>query len=317
MFSIVIPLYNKRDYVSKAVHSVLNQTYSDFELIVIDDGSTDDGFEKVRQFEDKRLHMVKQANAGVSSTRNKGVSMAQYEYIAFLDADDWWHSTFLAEMKELIASYSEATLFGSSYYIVKNQQNRSASIGLPKGFRGYIDYFEVYAATFWVPINCSFVVVKKSVFEAVEGFKPQLKFGEDFDLWVRIALQYQVAYVNKCLAYSNQDVEATNRALGQDKNWQKHEHVLFNLDYLTAQTQQNATLKRLMDGLNVRGLLDFYLDGVHASEVRALLQQVDFAQQPFFYQFIYHWPKPIVKSYFLLKSFGSKVKQKIIHLTHP
>lgn len=317
MFSIVIPLYNKRDYVSKAINSVLNQTYADFELIVVDDGSTDDGFEKARQFEDKRLQIVKQANAGVSSTRNKCVSMAQYDYIAFLDADDWWHPTFLAEMKKLVNSYSEAALFGSSYYVVKNQQNRRAEIGLPKGFRGYIDYFEVYAATFWVPINCSFVVVKKSIFEALGGFKPQLKFGEDFDLWVRIALQYQVAYVNEGLAFSNQDVEATNRALGQGKNWQKHEHVLFDLEYLTVYTQQNATLKRLMDGLNVRGLLDFYLDGVHTSEVHALLRQVDFTQQPFLYRFIYHWPKPIVKSYFLLMYLGSKVKQKIIRFRNP
>lgn len=314
MFSVVVPLYNKANYVKKSIQSVLNQTSQDFEVIVIDDGSTDGGLEIVKQIADVRMKIIQQPNQGVSVARNSGVGYASYEYITFLDADDWWHPTFLEEMKALIISHSDAALFGSSYFIVKNQQNQRAKIGLDEGYAGYIDYFKVYASTFWVPINCSFVVVKKSVFEALGGFKPALKFGEDFDLWVRIALEYQVAYMNKCLAFSNQDVEVSNRALGNGKNWQMHEHVLFNLDYLTAYTKQNNSLKRLMDGLNVRGLVDFYMNGVYTSEVQALLRQVDFAQQSFLYRFIYHWPKPIVKVFFLLKYFGSKAKQEIIRI---
>src|ERR1041385_1644883 len=112
MFSVVIPLYNKSTHVVKTINSVLNQTFEIFELIVINDGSTDDGPDKVKGFSDKRIRLINQTNAGVSQARNKGVDLASYEYIAFLDADDWWDIHFLEEMKGLIEKYSEAALYG-------------------------------------------------------------------------------------------------------------------------------------------------------------------------------------------------------------
>ena len=90
MFSIVIPLYNKAEYVPKTLASVLNQTYSDFELIIVDDGSTDDSLEVINSFVDNRIKIVKQKNGGVSAARNRGIIEAKYELIALLDADDWW-----------------------------------------------------------------------------------------------------------------------------------------------------------------------------------------------------------------------------------
>ena len=186
-FVVIIPLYNKSAYIAKAIESVLNQSFGDFELIIINDGSTDDGSEKVKQFSDTRIRLINQPNAGVSAARNYGVDKAKYEYIAFLDADDWWHPNFLEEMKRLIEKYRDAALYGSNFFIVKNGINYSSTVGLDKTFKeGYIDYCEVYASTFCVPINCSFVVVSKKVFLEEHGFKTQLAFGEDFDLWIRI-----------------------------------------------------------------------------------------------------------------------------------
>ena len=99
MFSIIIPLYNKAPYIAKAIQSVAAQTYKEFELIVIDDGSTDESLEKLRVLSTElgeknpefiaKLKIVEQQNQGVSNTRNNAVKLAKYDYIAFLDADDW------------------------------------------------------------------------------------------------------------------------------------------------------------------------------------------------------------------------------------
>ncbi len=313
MFSVIIPLYNKANDIEKAVNSVLYQTFMHFELIIINDGSTDDSLIKIEKFKDERIKIISQQNSGVSFARNNGVKAANNEYIAFLDADDWWHPNFLEEMDDLIKKWSDAGLYGSSYFLVKNGKSKSAQIGIENGFRaGYINYFKVYAESFWVPINCSFVVVKKSVYDKIGGFKESIKFGEDFDLWVRIALKYKVAYVNKNLAYSNQDADTRNRALGNDKLWKQEEHIIFHLDYLKNYENNNTDLKKLLDGLRVRALLPFYLKGRYTGAIQYILTNIDFNTQPLLYRFIYQSPKIMVLVYFYLKKLGSVLKQNII-----
>lgn len=313
MFSVVIPLYNKAHYVEKAVESVLGQTLPDFELIIVNDGSTDNSLGEIARFTDPRISIINQSNAGVSTARNNGVKHAQFDNVAFLDADDWWHESFLETMKALITRFPEAGLYGSNYFVVKNGENKPAQIGVAAGFEaGYIDYFEVYARTFWVPLNCSFVVVEKSAFAQEKGFNAGLKFGEDIDLWIRIALNHKVGYINKPLAYSNQDVETTDRAVGMGKFWLKSEHVIFNLDYLADQEKRNSALKALLDGLRVRSLVEFHLNGWYPQEVQAIMSQVDFTRQPLLYRFIYQWPLPVVIAYYRTKLVGSLVKQTLL-----
>jgi glycosyltransferase involved in cell wall biosynthesis len=313
MFSVIIPLYNKAAYIEKAVSSVLRQTFRHFELIVVNDGSTDGSVQKLANFNDSRLRIINQSNAGVSISRNNGVRDARFGYVAFLDADDWWDEHFLEEMDRLIKQFPEAGMYGSGYFIVKNGVNRPSKVGVDAGFSaGYIDYFKVYARSFWVPVNCSFVVVRKSVFEEENGFKPGLKFGEDLDLWIRIALKHKTGYLNKHLAYSNQDVVQESRALGTGKQWKKTEHVIFNLDYLHAQEDTNPSLKILLDGLRVRSLQDFYLHSRYPQETQETLAKVDFSKQPSFYRYIYQGPKKVIITYFQLKKVGSLLKQMLL-----
>ncbi|MGK0328124.1 glycosyltransferase family 2 protein [Polaribacter sp.] len=312
MFSIIIPLYNKFAYIEKAVKSVLAQTFANFELIIVNDGSTDESVNVVQQFTDLRIRIINQPNLGVSSARNKGVNKANYDYIAFLDADDWWDKNFLEEMNRLKEQVPEAGIYGCNYFHVKNKQNKVSKVGLTEGFKsGYINYFETYSKTFAVPFNCSFVVVKKQVLLEYDGFNHNLKFGEDFDLWVRIALNSKIAYINKPLAYSNQDVDSNNRALGS-KLWKPENHFIFNLDYLQAEEKTNPILKKLLDGLRVRALIRYRLAGLYKKETNVTLQTVDFSLQPKYYQRIYQWPIVIIRLYFLYKKLGSQLKQKLI-----
>ncbi|MDP4270339.1 MAG: glycosyltransferase family A protein, partial [Bacteroidota bacterium] len=117
LFSVIIPLYQKGPFIARAIESVLCQTYKEFELIVIDDGSTDNGANIVEQITDHRLTLIRQENRGVSAARNKGISLAKGDYIGLLDADDKWEADFLMEMKRLIETYPGCGWYSSSGWI--------------------------------------------------------------------------------------------------------------------------------------------------------------------------------------------------------
>ncbi|MES2588247.1 MAG: glycosyltransferase family A protein [Bacteroidota bacterium] len=309
-FSVVIPLYNKEKYIQKAIQSVLDQSFDDFELIIINDGSKDESLTKIEAIKDKRIQIVNQENAGVSATRNKGVSLAKSEYIAFLDADDWWERDFLLEIKTLITNFPEAKIFASKYFRVKNGIKTANLNYENETFSGYLDYIKAYIFAWWMPLTSSSIVISKSVLEEMKGFNEKLKFGEDFELWIRIILKYKLAYTNKVLVNYLQDVEIENRAV-QRKIWKKEEHFIFNLDFLNPFLTEKTDLKKLIDGLKVRSLHYFYRKGVYKNEVRSLLNSVDFIKQSFRYRFYYNYPFFISESYFRLKILASKIKQKL------
>jgi len=319
LFSIIIPLYNKAAYIQKAIESVLSQTFQEFELIVVDDGSTDDSFAQLSitsqqlSVEDpdlfKKIKIVQQENQGVSTARNNGVKLAKYEYIAFLDADDWWAPTYLEEMKQLIEFYPQAGLYGSSYYKVKGNQFIPAAIGVDKGFEhGIINYFEAYTRSLYQPIWTGAAIIKKTIFDEERGFNSLLKMGEDFDLWVRVALKYPVALLNKPLVCYNQDVEMANRAIGE-KLYEPEQHMLFS-DYSTY--QKNPDFVKMFETLAVYGLLPYYLVNKNKKEVHAILKTIHWGNHSFKYRLYYKMlPKWIVWFWLGLLKVGVKMKKAV------
>lgn len=134
-FSVIMPLYNKAPYVRKAVESVVGQTYCDWELIVVDDCSTDGSATVVEKIVDPRIRIVRLGvNGGVGAARNRAVVESTAAHICFLDADDWWEPTFLEEMAGLMERHPSAGIYGSGYYIVKSGRKRIAPIGVDGGF---------------------------------------------------------------------------------------------------------------------------------------------------------------------------------------
>ena len=279
MFSVIMPLYNKAPYVEKAIQSVLAQTCQEFELIVVDDGSKDNSLEIVQRFKNSKIQIVQQENAGVSMARNNGVKLAKYDYVAFLDADDWWDIHFLEEMKALIMDFPEGAMYASSYFRVKNCKNIPAKIGVPVGFeRGYFDYIKAYAASPSMPVWTGAVIIKKTAFNKVGGFKPLLKLGEDFDLWIRIALKYKAVLLNKPLAYYNQDVETTNRAIG--KVYDIKHNYLWDMDYLAEEEAKNKDLKKVLDNTRTKSVRRYFLTDKYREQAREILNKVDWSNQP-------------------------------------
>ncbi|MBO4599977.1 MAG: glycosyltransferase family 2 protein, partial [Bacteroidales bacterium] len=179
LFSIIMPLYNKAPYVRKAVESVVGQTYGDWELIIVDNGSTDGSGEIVTGIIDSRIRIVRlEDNIGPGGARNHGVALSDAPYICFLDADDWWEPSFLEEMAGLIERHPDAGIYGTGYFIVKNEKKRVAPIGVEGGFsEGEINYCKVYAKTLCMPLTSISVCMPRKVFDEMEGFPTDIKLG--------------------------------------------------------------------------------------------------------------------------------------------
>lgn len=312
LFSVIIPLYNKAPYVGKTIESVLGQTLGNYELIIIDNGSTDGSSEIVAGFTDPRIRTIRlDKNVGVSNARNNGVAMATATYITFLDADDWWEPTFLEEMAGLIERHPDAGIYGTGYYIVKNSKKRLAPVGVGEEFvEGEINYCSVYARTLCMPLTSITIALPKAVFEENGGFKPHLKLGEDFDLWIRIALKHKVVFLNKPLSNYNQDVDVTYRGTHHLRD--PKEHMLWNLGYLETEEKINPDYKQLIDDLRTYSLLPYLLTKQYRSAARQELAKVDWGQQPIKTRRLYQKSILYLKLRMQFLKLGSKVKQSII-----
>ena len=311
-FSVIIPLYNKAPYVAKAIGSVLAQTFTDYELVIMDDGSKDDSFAVAKKSINGQGHcrLFHQQNAGVSMARNNAVALSQGDYLCFLDADDWWEPTFLEEMSKLIDEFPEAGIYGTNYTIVNEAKHKTrvAPIGVEKGFeRGYINYCKVYAKTLAMPLWTGAVCIPRPVFDEMQGFPRGIKLGEDFLLWIHIALKYQVAFLNKPLSFYNQDVDVLNR--GTNRLHDPQNHMLWNLSDLEPLEKTNEDYKQLIDKLRTYSLLPYYLSERYHDAATHELSKIDWSLQPLPKRRLYAMPLFILKTRASLLKIGSKAKQ--------
>ena len=388
-FSVIIPLYNKAPYIRKALESVLAQTYTDFELIVVDDGSTDESASiaetMLRKNKGYRLEvkgkenevidysleikgeensgaeinaynlspinyklnaynlspinykLIRQANAGVAAARNNGVAQANGDYLAFLDADDWWEPIYLKRMAQLIADYPDAGLYACNYVYYKPGKTHVA-LNIPTG---YINYPKAYYESGAMPVWTGATMIPRAVFDEMGGFPEGIKLGEDFLLWAKIALQYKVAFLNEALAWYNNDVPVNLRAtrnLHHPNNHmlfrmelafddeeivnQQHKQLISNnfrgnqLPAATKETKIQTTedWKRLIDKLRVGGLLDYWLSKEYHDLAARELAKVDWNKQPVSVKRMYKTPIWMLKAKRQVMKWGSVAKQCVIRL---
>lgn len=310
-FSVIIPLYNKAPYVRKAVESVVAQTYLDWELVVVDDGSTDGSGEIVNSINDSRIQLVRQNNAGVSAARNKGVAESTSPYICFLDADDWWASNFLEEMAQLIERHPAAGIYGTGYWIVKNGKKRLAPIGVDEGFsEGEINYCQVYAKTLCMPLTSISVCIPREVFDEAGGFPLGATLGEDFMLWLCIALTHKTVLLNRPLANYNQDVDIAYR--GTHHLHPPMRHMLWQLGEYEPLEKTNTDYKQLIDNLRTYSLQNYLLDNQYRDAARSELLKVDWSRQTAAIRRQYRHPIWMLKLKQHLLKTGSRIKQYLL-----
>ena len=190
MISVVIPLYNKEKQIKRTLQSVLTQTFQDFEIVIVNDGSTDNSTIEVEKIKDSRIRLIHQENAGVSAARNKGIEEAKYELIALLDADDEWKNKYLEVQYDLYKKYPKCDIFACNYEFVNEKHDISPTIIKKLSFKendGILNnYFEV-ACVSHPPLCSSAIVIKKKAIQAIGGFPLGIKSGEDLLTWAKLA----------------------------------------------------------------------------------------------------------------------------------
>lgn len=189
MFSIVIPLHNKEQSITNTLQSVLNQSFTEFEVIIVNDGSTDKSVEKVEAFTDPRIRLIHQVNAGVSAARNKGIEEARFEWIAFLDADDLWKEKHLETFKQNIETYTDISVFVNGFAYMINEKVKT----IQNIETGIIDnYFKLVINN--PLIHTSAICIRKTVLTIIGGFHKEITHGEDLEMWARIGKKYKMYY---------------------------------------------------------------------------------------------------------------------------
>jgi glycosyltransferase involved in cell wall biosynthesis len=194
--SVVIPLYNKAPYVEQAIRSALASAQAHDEVIVVDDGSTDDGARRVRAIADRRVRLISQPNRGVSAARNRGIDEAGGEYIAFLDGDDYWTPRYLGAIAELIARFPGCGMYGTHFYYFRDDGFRHLPrlTGVQPGAQRIERFFELWARG--TLFNTSAVAVPRRLLHAEAiRFPVGEQHGEDQDVWFRLAERWPVAYL--------------------------------------------------------------------------------------------------------------------------
>lgn len=202
-FSVIIPLYNKEGYIKRAIDSVLNQTHKNLELIIINDGSTDNSLSVVKSINDNRVKIVSQPNSGVSAARNKGILLASFNWLALLDGDDEWEPDFLEEIRNAIQVNSSCIAYASGFK--KIEINGGIHFSNTKYLPEKQGVIENYFKSLYhngPTLTSSSVCLNKNLLKTkgiIPLFPIDAKRGEDLDAWTRIALQNDIYFINKIL----------------------------------------------------------------------------------------------------------------------
>jgi glycosyltransferase involved in cell wall biosynthesis len=294
-FSVVIPLYNKEEFILNTIKSVLNQTFQDFEIIIVNDGSTDGSFNIVKQIKDDRIRLFSNKNRGLSFSRNYGIKKAKADFIAFLDADDLWMEDFLKSIFELTSIYKNSYVFASNHnFFFKNEKPILTYNELKNNeYTLVTNYFErqknIYAS--------SSLVCHKLIFDKVGFFNESITYGEEEDFAIRCFSKYQLAYCNTVKVYRLDGIE--NQLTAPNKNSKR---IIPNYDMYLKDDYSNINLKKYIDFVHYKlvvlfkmeknyGLVKFYKAKINVSNLNLIQRLKFYLPITFFYntKTIYIW----------------------------
>lgn len=289
MISVVIPLYNKEKSIVSTIDSVLSQTYKDWECVIVNDGSTDNSLEVVKNFVDEckiydlRFKIVNQSNAGVSAARNAGVSASQGEYVAFLDGDDLWESNYLEEAVRLIEDYPNAAIYGLGLGKIIGNKRYPAPDFVPDGFRGVVSNLWENSNIMLAWTGSSTICPRALALKTLAN--EHLTHGEDLDQWLRLMLQGDAVFYNKTLAYYVQDAE--NRAMRRIPPIDKH--VVSVIGQYAEARKSNAAFRKAFDTQMIY-FLYVYLFTPYKKEAQRLAKLLDYSQLKWSLRFRMQYP---------------------------
>ncbi|MES2543620.1 MAG: glycosyltransferase family 2 protein [Bacteroidota bacterium] len=271
-FSIIIPLYNKEKYVESALQSILNQNFTDYEVLIINDCSTDRSVEEIKPYLSDKIKLIHHSeNKGLSEARNTGIENATTNYITFLDADDLWKPTFLETIYHLIINFPEARIFGTNYeeiYKTKTYNPFNGSETLPTDFNGYLNFFKINIKQ--GIYNHGSVCFHKEVYEKVGKYDIQIKFSNDIDFNIRANYHFKLAYSNTIQMSYFMEVE--NQIT---RNSVLHK-LIPDYDKYESWTSNNSDLKKHLDFFRYVLAKKLKRDG-DSKDWKEIIKSIDFS----------------------------------------
>ena len=199
-FSVIIPLFNKEYFIRETLKSVLRQHFDDFEIIIINDGSTDNSLDVINEFKDPRIQIFSQSNSGLSAARNHGIKLAKGTFLALLDADDEWDINYLKTIHDAIISYPKFNVFSTTYIEKRNQKLIPISANLKEFKKGAIkiisDFFKYNNQQFI--LDQSSLVLRRETF-INKPYNERVTFNEDVDFYLNYFESQKVVFINKPL----------------------------------------------------------------------------------------------------------------------
>ena len=306
-FSVIIPLYNKERSIKTTLNSVINQSFTDFEIIIINDGSTDNGEAIVAAIPDSRISFYNKKNQGVSHARNYGIEKANGNYISFLDADDFWHSTHLENLYKLSKDFPDAQIYCTSYMIKFSIDSfkKTYLFDIDEQFRGYIDNF-FRSSRFDSIIHTGNCAINAYLFDKDMLFDTNMRSGQDTDLWIRLALNYKTAIDNTSKTYTY----VKNSGSLSNSNFVK-DRILFIEKYKTYE-KDNLEFKRYMDQNRYSVALNYKINS-KATVSKYVYQKINSQNINFKQKVVFLLPVFILKIMFYIKKFMDK-KGLFLHL---
>ena len=297
-FTVVIPLYNKENFIQKTIESVLNQSFADFEILIIEDCSTDNSKKKALEIKSDKIKLIQHSqNKGLSASRNTGIQNASSDYIAFLDADDLWKENYLETIFNLIHKYPEARLFATNYEEIYNATTRIVNNQKLLKFGADFIVSNFFELNLGKPIYLpSSLCVAKEVFEKVGFFDEKITYTEDVDFNIRANNSFKLAYSsNALLNYSmfiENQMSTTNMALKTFANFIAYEK----------QFPDNKSLKKYLD-FNRYVLVRMLRNENETQKSTTLKGEIDFKNLNFKQQLLLNTPQTIVTTISKLKKY--------------
>lgn len=295
-FSVVIPLYNKALSIQSTLDSVLSQIYTNYEIIVVDDGSTDESAKRVLEINDPRIRLIQKENGGVSSARNEGIITARGKYIAFLDGDDTWHPTYLETLHQLILDYPNYSIYGIGCVKIVNEEIPIIKSETLNSYRGVADWG--YSKMFYT--GSSTCAPRERLIE-LGLFDTRMKYGEDMDMWFRLMLNGGGACDGRPLAYYRQDAE--NRAM--HKLIPLEVHIPYFIDEYEEYRKSNDRFRRFFDQEMVYRLYPYLFDKNYKSKAIEIAKKIDYSQLKFSMHFRMKFPN-LYKMYMYLRNLWNR-----------
>jgi len=241
-FSIVIPLYNKANFILATLKSVSDQTFENYEIIVINDGSTDESLSKIEALKLPKLSIHNQENKGLSAARNHGVTLARGQYVALLDADDIWKPTYLKSMFKLIENYPNHQIFGCTY----KESRNGRLMDIRTSFEAQLNQESYVLDDFFSANYKQFIVDQSSLifdrnFIKTHTFNEHIDVSEDVDYYLNYFASQQIIFLNRSLMIKTYD---DNDQLSSSKISKKR---VPDLEHYKTRYSSNTSIQKYID----------------------------------------------------------------------